>query len=387
MPWLKSFKTDSVTIEVPSGIASEKPSQYIIPGLVHTNLTSLIKAAFQDDLAHLLHYSPFELHHEVQSKDGTDLHQRVHGEIYTSPAFLEAHDEVRLRSLPPPDNPDCKLERTVAAVMFASDAAHLTNFGTAKVWPIYMMLGNLSKYIRAIPNSDALHHLAYVPSLPPDFNSFAAENHAKWATQHKDITTHCRRELMHAVWKFLLDEEFLQAYKYGVVVRCVDGVERRIYPRIFTYSADYPEKVLLGTIRDGGLCPCPRCLVEKSQLDRLGTPQDTTTRTERVRAYLSRKVQQARSWIYKRGKPIGGTHVDDLLKESSSVPTVNAFVHRLGADHNFEPAKMLVVDLLHEVELGVWKATLTHLIRILWAADPRGGLVDEFNERCVCLGI
>ena len=29
---------------------------------------------------------------------------------------------------------------------------------------------------------------------------------------------------------------------------------------------------------------------------------------------------------------------------------------------------MLVVDLLHEFELGVWKALFTHLIRILYAA-------------------
>lgn len=47
---------------------------------------------------------------------------------------------------------------------------------------------------------------------------------------------------MHGVWDIILDDEFLQAYKYGIVVKCSDGVERRIYPRIFTYSADYPEK-------------------------------------------------------------------------------------------------------------------------------------------------
>ena len=63
--------------------------------------------------------------------------------------------------------------------------------------------------------------------------------HVKWGTQKKDILTHCRRELMHAVWKHLLDDAFLHAYKYGMVIRCADGVERRVYPRIFTYSADY----------------------------------------------------------------------------------------------------------------------------------------------------
>jgi hypothetical protein len=47
---------------------------------------------------------------------------------------------------------------------------------------------------------------------------------------------------MHQVWRILLDDEFLEAYRHGVVLRCTDGVMRRVYPRIFTYSADYKEK-------------------------------------------------------------------------------------------------------------------------------------------------
>lgn len=53
---------------------------------------------------------------------------------------------------------------------------------------------------------------------------------------------HCRRELLHAAWGALLDDDFIHACRYGMVVRCIDGAERRIYPRIFTYSGDYPEK-------------------------------------------------------------------------------------------------------------------------------------------------
>ncbi|KAF8958641.1 hypothetical protein BDZ97DRAFT_1906426 [Flammula alnicola] len=43
---------------------------------------------------------------------------------------------------------------------------------------------------------------------------------------------------------------------------------------------------------------------------------------------------------------------------------------------------MLVVDLLHEFELGVWKALFTHLIRLLYAAG-RGSdhLVVELDRR------
>jgi len=54
--------------------------------------------------------------------------------------------------------------------------------------------------------------------------------------------THCSRELMHAQWRILLDDEFLEAWEHGIVIECCDGVKRRFYPRIFTYSADYPEK-------------------------------------------------------------------------------------------------------------------------------------------------
>jgi hypothetical protein len=42
---------------------------------------------------------------------------------------------------------------------------------------------------------------------------------------------------------------------------------------------------------------------------------------------------------------------------------------------------MLVVDLLHEFELGVWKAIFTHLLRILYASAPGGRLIAKLNQR------
>jgi len=105
-----------------------------------------------------------------------------------------------------------------------------------------MLFGNLSKYIRGKPTSGACQHVAYIPSLPDIIDNIMKDIHASWKTQKRNIITHCQRELMHAIWKFLLDNDFVHAYKYGMVIKCADGVERRIYPRIFTYSADYPEK-------------------------------------------------------------------------------------------------------------------------------------------------
>jgi hypothetical protein len=40
---------------------------------------------------------------------------------------------------------------------------------------------------------------------------------------------------------------------------------------------------------------------------------------------------------------------------------------------------IFVVDFLHEFELGVWKATLAHLIRILYAHGD--SVVTKFNKR------
>jgi hypothetical protein len=57
-----------------------------------------------------------------------------------------------------------------------------------------------------------------------------------------ETVTHCNRELMQEIWKLLLDDKFSHAYKHGLVIKCWDGISRRFYPRLFTYSADYKEK-------------------------------------------------------------------------------------------------------------------------------------------------
>jgi Plavaka transposase len=56
------------------------------------------------------------------------------------------------------------------------------------------------------------------------------------------MITHCVRKIFHAQWEILLDPDLLQAMRSGVKIRCCDGVLRLFFPRVFTYSADYPEK-------------------------------------------------------------------------------------------------------------------------------------------------
>ena len=83
---------------------------------------------------------------------------------------------------------------------------------------------------------------SHVLQLPDSFESWISGWHPHWDTKRSQLMAHCRRELIQAVWKYILDDDFIHAMIYRVVITCYDGVKRRIYPRIFTYSADYPEK-------------------------------------------------------------------------------------------------------------------------------------------------
>ena len=56
------------------------------------------------------------------------------------------------------------------------------------------------------------------------------------------MKTHLKRELMQGIWDIMLDEWFMEAYKHGIPIKCADGIWRRVFPRLITYSADYPEK-------------------------------------------------------------------------------------------------------------------------------------------------
>jgi hypothetical protein len=159
LPLLDNFKKASISIEVPSGDKNVKPTKFTIPGLRYRTLTSVIRSAFQHPLAHHYHLSPFKLFHKPLESD------RVYSEVYNSDAFIEEHDRIQRHGELPPNDPHCKREKVIAALMFWSDATLLAQFGTMKLWPIYLMLGNLSKYIRAKMDSGACHHVAYIPSV------------------------------------------------------------------------------------------------------------------------------------------------------------------------------------------------------------------------------
>ncbi|KAI0703342.1 hypothetical protein C8T65DRAFT_258430 [Cerioporus squamosus] len=378
IPAADNWRHSDVTIKVPFG-KDNLSVDYTVRGLAHRPLEEVVRSVCGSALSAGFHYSPYMLLWQPpRTREGLPPPlQQVYGEAYTSRAFRDADEELQ-RS---PREPGCTLPRAVIALMPWSDSTHLAEYGNASLWPIYLQFGNQSKYERGRPSANACHHVAYIPKLPDNFQDLAHEHVTR--ADISELMTHCRRELMHGVWCVLLSDEFVRACRHGIIVMCYDGVLRRLYPRFFSYSADYPEKVLLATIRDMGNCPCPRCLVRKQDINAVGTPQDMETRVNNARhddEERRQKVAAARNLIYEKGRGVGSKPVDELLKAQSLVPTVNAFSARVPQfvpDGNFHA--LFVPDLLHEWELGVWKNIMTHLIRILHA--EKGNKVREFNSR------
>ncbi|KZT20578.1 hypothetical protein NEOLEDRAFT_1158607 [Neolentinus lepideus HHB14362 ss-1] len=356
--WIKA----SVSIKVPSGDRSVPPHDFVVENLYHRRLVEVIRSVCEDPSSEKFQYTPYRL--IWQPPFLGEPEENVHSELYFSQAYLQAHRELHES----PREPGCDRPRAIIAHMFWSDSTQLTDFSSASLWPVYNLFGNQSKYTRGRPRANACHHVAYLPKLPDSIQDFIRSTSGK--SSSAQLLTHCRRELIHAIWKLLLDDEFRHAYQHGIVVGCADGIQRRLYPRIFTYSADYPEKVLLATLRDKGNCPCPRCLVLKNEIPALGQHLDMQRRNQRARkanGEWRRKVEMARGFIYEQGYRVNSKAIERVLQPESLVPTVNAFDSRV------------VVDELHEWELGVWKNLLIHLIRILHAAKE--DRISEFNTR------
>ncbi|KIM61801.1 hypothetical protein SCLCIDRAFT_25468 [Scleroderma citrinum Foug A] len=342
-PEWDGWKTNvDIKIQVP---LREKCSEgtgktFTVPDLAYRPLVSVIRAAFTDPVSQWFHLTPFK-HIWKSPVTGREQHFTMN---YIHPM------------------PGTKLTTTCKS---SGEKTALNNSA--------MQLPGQYIYSLEIYQSTSVHLPAQLPESITDFlNCFVKSKN------HMDLLMHCKRELFHAVWKIILDDEFVEAYKNGIVIKCHDRVLRRVFPQIFTYSADYPEKVLIATICDKGLYPCPRCLLPKSSFHRLGSLSDLKRQLCYAQTYLREMVCAVRRKIYELGNPIKGTVVERILKDKSLVPTLNAFAERL-TPFSFNIYPVLVMDLMHEFELGVLKSVIKHLIRILYIIDP--GLVSTLNQR------
>ena len=155
------WRRSPITISVPfhRRMPNPGPCDYTVPDFHHRSLVSIIREKLSNPFHHSIHhYEPYELRWNQPNKT-CDV--RVHGELYTSGAFVKAQEQL----LASPHEPDCDLPRSIAALMFWSDATQLTLFGSAKLWPLYLYFGNQSKYMRCQPSSSLCSHVAYFQSV------------------------------------------------------------------------------------------------------------------------------------------------------------------------------------------------------------------------------
>ncbi|KAJ7060769.1 hypothetical protein C8F01DRAFT_1290667 [Mycena amicta] len=217
----------------------------------------------------------------------------------------------------------------------------------------------------------------YFASLPDDISDSYRTHYG--CDMPDAVYTHLKRELFHKIWELLLDGDFMDAYENGIKIKCFDGIVRLVFPRFFVYGADYPEKVLLACIRSLGGCPCPRCFVEKALIAEKGTANDMKRR-ENIREDTSARrfaVEAARKAIFEAGESVNGASVNRKLKAQSWAPTRNSFSKLNTLKYEFSVFLMLLPDILHEFDIGVAKAAIIHLIRMLDAFKN----LQQFDER------
>jgi hypothetical protein len=159
------WKEGSVRIRVPCTGVRQKESnapEFVINGVLYRDVVEVITAELKDpDSFSNIHTTPYE--EWWRPSPGEDP-VRVYSEIYNSDAMLQA-DKKMQDDLETMHGPESALETFIVSALLYSDSTHLASFGSASLWPVYLFLGNVSKYIRSKPTSFSAHHIAYIPTV------------------------------------------------------------------------------------------------------------------------------------------------------------------------------------------------------------------------------
>lgn len=385
--WLES----SVAISLPKSCSKHKTEEaapkYSVQGVVHRQLLSIIKTIVEDQnsrFAHKHHWYGHEMYWnpprsrthgtpprlplppgsttiDVRSYTCDEPENpppapiRVYTDCYNSNVMLHAEAELRKRPRDPDDAPD--VEQVIFPLLFWSDSTHLSSFGSASLWPVYMYFGNLSKYVRGRPTEFAAQHVAYIPEvsslyplhfphyltlrhtysqLPDTLKDFYMQEFGQ--KPMADVLKFCKRELFQQIWLLLLDDEFMQAYEHGMKLLCRDGITCRLFPCIFTYSADYLEKytihctlstieahdcirVLATALRPQARCPCPHCLIWMTDIAESGSKRDLRWRAKKRQdtENLRRDILDARRYLF-QGHALTNARLTSCLDAHSLNP-------------------------------------------------------------------
>ena len=158
--WIESSIQISLPAEGVKHASETLAPKFEVPGLLHCWLLHIIKAALHEMSTKQFHLFPYQEFWEPSPGSPPEC---VYSELYTSDAFLAEHDKIHANCNR--QDSGSQIENVILAITLWSDSTHLTSFGNASLWPIYLFVGNLSKYIRLKPMSHSAHHLTYIPKV------------------------------------------------------------------------------------------------------------------------------------------------------------------------------------------------------------------------------
>ena len=167
------WQESSVKIRLPldkNKMLESNAAEFEVAGVFHRDIINVISLAYQSDAVRTFDHIPFK-HYWKPSEHAPS--ERLYGEIFSSQAMLDADDEICRLCLENDTDHSDLLEAVCVPLLLYSDSTHLANFGTASCWPVYLLFGSQSKYVRASPTASACHHIAYMPKVRR-FQSFYA---------------------------------------------------------------------------------------------------------------------------------------------------------------------------------------------------------------------
>ncbi|KAI0675158.1 hypothetical protein C8Q78DRAFT_965124 [Trametes maxima] len=230
-------------------------------------------------------------------------------------------------------------QSTIVPVILASDKTMLSRMsGDKSAWPVYLTIGNIEKNVRRKPSAHATVLLGYLPVAKLECFSEKRRSLEGYRLFHK-----CMQTIL---------KPLVEAGQTGVLMTCVDGMVRRVYPIVAAYIADHPEQALVAACQENR---CPKCPVEPN--DR-GEPVFSCLKDpEKVSAILKR-VSEGQN-----PPEFAGLGLRAVKPFWEDLPHCDIF-------------SALTPDILHQLHKGMFK---DHIVS--WATKAIEGGADEIDRR------
>jgi uncharacterized protein YcbX len=96
-------------------------------------------------------------------------------------------------------------------------------------------------------------------------------------------------------------------------------------------------RIIIAAVRSGGLCPCPRCTVPKSDFGNTGTSEDRNRRGDSRRDPRVQKelAQQTHELVHNAKRAISNKNIEKLLKPNSWTPVIVSGDRRAGTHQQY----------------------------------------------------